>query len=75
MPPHDLYVESRQFINRKAANATFGVDPKSSRHNLLTGVTSNRDILNLSSLEEGAKLLQGLEFSSNPKLEQYQAII
>ncbi len=63
-PPHNLFVESRQYQIRQAANATFGKDPNTGRVSGVgqtgrTGV-SNADILNYSSMQEGAKLLKDL---------------
>ena len=51
-PPHSLFVESRQYQIRQAANQTFGGDP---RH--ASNASSNRDLLGDTIIEEGARLL------------------
>ena len=51
-PPHSLFVESRQYQIRQAANQTFGGDP---RH--VGNSSSNQDLLGDTIIEEGARLL------------------
>ena len=49
-PPHSLFVESRQYQIKQAANQTFGNDPR-------TNLSTNRDLLDESTIQEGARLL------------------
>lgn len=74
--PRNLFIESKQYQIRMA-NATFGIEPTSNRTigQSLTGISSNRDLINITTMQEGEKMLESLNPPPNQKLEHYQSIL